>query len=151
MLMTEQEVFNKVVSGLASQGFQPSYTEGKGYCLYRKDQTATCKIRCGIGHLIPDDKYGISLETCSVRDVRIREAAGINHLDEYFSVELQTCHDSVNWVQNPYGIKIPEEKRPQKMRSNLIAFAIKYNLEIPPELAVDASLIKDGGMPAQTP
>lgn len=56
---TLQEVFDFVVTKLMEQGVQS--IDGTS-CKYRKDGTASCPIRCAVGHLIPDEKYDISIE-----------------------------------------------------------------------------------------
>lgn len=49
--MTKQEVFDKVVRGLASQGYQTSMRGGT--CKYRGEGGR----KCALGHLIPDALY----------------------------------------------------------------------------------------------
>lgn len=116
--MTKQEIFNKVASHLLKQNakseiFKESlnktvYAYGgeneylnKTVCAYRGENG--CK--CGIGILIPDEKYNPSLECHTVNNTNVLEALedGIDIYEEEmptFLCRLQEIHDyndTKNW------------------------------------------------------
>jgi hypothetical protein len=73
--MTNQEIFDKVCSGLLAQG-RPSVKLNPGNiieCRYRSDDG--CK--CAAGQLIPDDKYNVELEGRASGHERVLAAMGI--------------------------------------------------------------------------
>lgn len=83
--LTNQQVFDKVVTALRAQDCKSLNDEG--YCVYRgKNDT-----KCAAGHLIPDSLYTISLETFIVPQ--------LDHIfepmieDTKFLRELQRIHD----------------------------------------------------------
>lgn len=123
-----QEQFNTVVKGFASQRFMLSLNPGGG-CMYRYGSR-----RCAIGWLIPDDKYKEDMEGNVIRYIEsIQEAvmsgsrANADNLD--FLCELQNAHDELSWeaTNNP-------EDAPNKLKENLRAVAVRFQLELPEEL-----------------
>lgn len=64
--MNLQEAFSAIVVALHKQGKKSqtrhSQLESELKCMYRENHTAACPIRCGIGHIIPDDKYTPAME-----------------------------------------------------------------------------------------
>lgn len=51
--MNRQEIFDKVFTGLRSQGFERSFNKRSQRCKYRGDNG----MKCAVGHLIPDELY----------------------------------------------------------------------------------------------
>lgn len=97
--MTKQEIFDKVATHLLTQNkksYLPGYnnTSISKACAYRGEDN--CK--CGIGILIPDDKYDPSLESKTVinNDVLLSLEDGIDREDVeiiQFLSHLQCIHD----------------------------------------------------------
>lgn len=84
-----QEHFDAVLAHLRKQGHPTP--DG---CFYRHPTTSD---RCGIGALIPDDKYSRDLEGRSTRHHLVLEAIGATKADEHFYAELQyVLHDSLD-------------------------------------------------------
>ena len=106
-MRTMQEVFDIAVAGILKQG-GPS-VDGEGKCLYRKDGTAECPVRCAIGHVLPDAAYLPKAENWSPRMLRDSVGVGVGvgvGVDTYLALgmedtddncqfleELQDCHD----------------------------------------------------------
>jgi hypothetical protein len=123
----KQELFNRAVAGLAAQGFTRAAQQTTyGMCVYRAESGK----KCAFGHLIPDDKYDATWEGKSPSREMIELVVG-GPIDPWsfetlFFYDLQRAHD------NAYT---PQGDAPEEMKKNLRAFAGKYNLEIPQELA----------------
>lgn len=100
--MDTQQIFNTVYKGLRSQGFQRSFDkspEGSVRCLYRGPRGR----KCAAGHLIPDDKYHVSMENQPCLMSSISTAMGLPHSHQLseknyelalFVRELQRIHDT---------------------------------------------------------
>lgn len=121
--MTNQEIFDKSVAGLASQGFERAYTEGVG-CKYRDYDGR----KCAIGWLIPDDKYNAGLEGCAAstgtpRAAELRASAGLVDVNPDFIRALQRAHD--------------EGRTPKIMREYLIEVARSFKLRLPDVLRLE--------------
>jgi len=92
--MTNQELFDRVVSHLRIQG-TPA-TDEHGACMYRTEDG----LRCAIGCLIPDDRYDPRWEGKASRSVvrgwdqEILSAAGIESQQRELAYALQTAHDT---------------------------------------------------------
>lgn len=54
---TAQEILQFTFEKLLEQGKPSVDPEWPCMCLYREDKTAQCKVRCAIGHLIPNSRY----------------------------------------------------------------------------------------------
>lgn len=109
---TLQEIFDKSVEGLASQGFRQAM-DGDS-CMYRSPDG----LKCAAGWLISDDEYetvveGLAANTVFALTDFSRRATHVN--------DLQQCHD--------YG------KSPELMRSLLRRFARNHRLKLPASLA----------------
>jgi hypothetical protein len=99
--MTDQEVFDKVVTHLIAQGV-PSQSVVEDaevdvpVCLYRGPEGAKCAVGC----LIPDDIYHSDMEgkvvyTLGVHDERISVLLGLGSTSRLKLLErLQGAHDS---------------------------------------------------------
>lgn len=82
---SRQEIFDRVVRGLASQGWQQSI-DGGGCCVY-KDQSGR---RCAAGWLIPK---GHILENTFLSWTRLVEAGRITNGHRVLIENLQSIHD----------------------------------------------------------
>lgn len=92
MYKTNQEVFDAVWNGLASQGFQRSIGY-EGTCLYRGPDG----LKCAVGHLIPDNLYDTDLEGKTVSQLIEAEClVGVfgEEVDTSFLFKLQQAHDT---------------------------------------------------------
>lgn len=110
--MTRQEIFDKVISGLAAQGWKQSTYKnpltGVPSCRYRGDGGT----KCAIGHLIPDDLYRPDLENMVVYSKDVKEVLEKANIfpdnDGYFwafLADLQDAHDSLD-SSTPEGMKL---------------------------------------------
>jgi hypothetical protein len=136
----QQELFNEVYRGLASQGFLQSLAPGSTACRYRGDDGA----KCAAGHLIPDEAYDEFAMECHI----------VSELDYFTSkypqeaIELvrllQTAHDGVEgYVYEPdltcvelfpsaYDyIDGASLMTPELMKRNLGLTAMYYGLTVP--------------------
>lgn len=89
--MTDQEIFDTVVSHLLQQGKPASDGD---YCVYR----TTDGLKCAIGVLIPDDEYIPTMEGCplsdDIPDSEINKWVASNYPNQFeLLVALQTLHD----------------------------------------------------------
>ena len=92
-----QQQFDAALAGVINQG-QFSAAKGidgnylKGECQYRLNGRADDNVRCGVGHLIPDDVYHLDMEGLDVRalndDFGLFPESEVDFLDS-----LQTSHD----------------------------------------------------------
>lgn len=133
--MNIQEIFNKVVKGLASQGFKPSYSRATGKCMYRSHEG----LKCAVGHLISDENYDPSFENKSILSSQVApalEKEGIVtsllsfHNSNPFLCDLQKAHDKI--VEGTCGVML--DSAPLLLKKNLISVASVYGLELPDEL-----------------
>lgn len=90
--MTKSELFNKVVNHLAQQG-RPAYDAHSRSCRYRLSRPCGPDLACGIGGLIPDEKYSPHMEGKLVRYAGVLAAAGIPMELEEMAQALQRAHD----------------------------------------------------------
>lgn len=101
--MTNQELFDKVATHLLKQGRRS--VRANGECAYRgKDG-----LRCAIGVLIPDDKYGRGLEGLSSDAGSVMNAAGLVDENSLLAHVLQWVHDSVEPAEWRERLKIEAE------------------------------------------
>lgn len=109
--MNRQEIFDKAVAGLRSQGFEKSMDHGT--CSYRADDGK----KCAIGWLIKDENYDSTIEGRGANSSEVIEMTRLDPVDEkdeLFLAELQQMHDY--------------SKSPENMRERLHMFAGWYNL-----------------------
>lgn len=135
----KQELFDKIVAGLAGQDFVQS-SRGAPFtwnaCMYRGEGGR----KCAAGHLIPDEKYDPSFEGVNVLNVKVGAALGFTETrdrvfmgrkDQYakdndagdleFILRCQNAHDDaisparmkarLREVGEEYGLSIPEVLR----------------------------------------
>ncbi len=90
-MFTAQEVFDKVVSHLRSQG-GPAVNE-EGTCMYR----APGGKKCAVGCMIPDDVYSKNME-CRLVSSIIDAYSALSDLQDHVVLleELQEIHDQVD-------------------------------------------------------
>jgi len=104
-MITMQETFDFVVGKIREQGCA-SIVEGGSSCLYRGSNGT----KCAAGHVIPDDKYDLIFEGCTVVTKPwdgMRE--GVKKLYEVLKEtghdldllrNLQRCHDDASSFKN---------------------------------------------------
>ena len=84
--MTNQEAFDTIVRHLRNQGRQA--IDGEGACCYRTQDG----LKCAVGCLIPDDKYGTDIEGKSVT-ILPRTSLGLEDVSCSLLEYLQHTHD----------------------------------------------------------
>lgn len=93
--MTNQEVFNKVVTGLRAQG-KPSVvmnTHGSNTCVYRNPDG----LKCAVGMLIPDKQYISYLDNGDISLSEVIEAVpALQDIDSGLLSILQRTHDNAS-------------------------------------------------------
>ncbi|MBY5553747.1 hypothetical protein HFO57_09085 [Rhizobium leguminosarum] len=114
---TRQEIFDAAYLGLAAQGFTQSKSDQFG-CAYR----GAGGTKCGVGHLIPDEKYLYDLEGLSADTPDVSEAAGLSWRTEPLAIDIQGAHD---------GHDIDCTVSPDQMRKRLADVAAKHGLTVP--------------------
>ncbi len=115
--MTKQEIFNKVVRGLAKQEFRRSRIGN--YCAYRSRDGR----KCAAGHLMNDEHYRHEFNQEVVDSHGPREAlkkSGVSEKQLDFVSSLQDAHD--------------DNETPDAMKSALVRAARYYKLKLPPVL-----------------
>lgn len=118
----KQEYFNRMVAGLAGQGFERAFNEKVGSCAYR----APDGKKCAIGQLIPDDKYGADLEG--------PRGPVLERIGALTSEEVDDCDsDGMEFFGDAQGAH-DDGYTPDDMKALLLGVGEKYGLEIPPEL-----------------
>jgi hypothetical protein len=117
-IMTEQQVFNKAVTGVLGQG-EPSITDDESSaCVYRGPRG----LKCAVGFLIKDREYCSQMEEVPVMDVIGMVPSLKKRLRDHVSLldSIQRAHDaaSVNYdflthfcgrvvnVANKYNLKL---------------------------------------------
>ncbi len=90
--MTNQEIFNKVLAHLRTQG-RASTSNTNMSCLYRGPDGDKCAVGC----LIPDDKYDPAMEGRRAEDVLGEWPDALGFPATYYTLELlrylQCAHD----------------------------------------------------------
>ncbi len=77
-MLTIHEIANKVVLGLAGQGWRRSIRNEAFGSLPRCAYRGAEGMKCAVGHVIPDDVYTQSMETAKLWDViRTLDARGV--------------------------------------------------------------------------
>ncbi len=86
--MTNQEIFDKVVTHLRQQGRPAAYADG---CRYRAENELSCAVGC----LISDADYTSDIEGLAVTEIdpRILWNSGIGPDQMDLLTDLQLCHD----------------------------------------------------------
>lgn len=92
---TAQEVFNTVVRGLASQGWQRSEVDENGdgsTCVYR----SPTGLRCAAGWLIPDDEYQSRWDEEAISWFSLERSGLVPSEHVMLITNLQQAHDSAD-------------------------------------------------------
>lgn len=124
---TEQEAFNQMVRGLASQNWQ---TENN-VCKYRQNQEASCPIRCAIGHLIPDDKYEKRWD-----DKVLVAGAILDSLIEKEILSTSISADFLNNAQAAHDYTMDGWHRPAEFQQLAEDFDLDWPEDVPQEGAL---------------
>lgn len=114
MNFDHQQALTRAVTGIVAQGKLAKIDGGE--CLYRSPDG--CK--CGVGHLIPDDRYNKDIEGTGVENIDVwayLDPALGPHPDRTFLRDLQFAHDSADSLD--------------KFLSNARELANSYELEMP--------------------
>lgn len=127
-MITKQEMFNRAVRGLASQGWLPSVDfKQMGGCAYMSDDGTR---RCAWGWVDPDEpllnKYAKSVERA--REDKIGLAAELSDEDLEFAKQLQNAHDQVAWNG------LDEAGTARKMPGMFAVLAQEYGLTWPEDV-----------------
>ena len=88
--MTKQEMFNRAVRGLRSQGWEQAYSNERGSCVYETEDGK----RCAYGWIDPSlgrETIG-SVQTLCYRKIGL--AAELDRIAILFAEELQMAHDT---------------------------------------------------------
>ena len=128
--LTRQEMLNKAYIGVLTYGYSAATSADGLYrvaCKYRLDGTAEGVIRCGVGHLIPDEMYTPELEDMAIDDDPNTDIARLFNPDDLeFLGNLQQIHDdAASMAYN--GEVAPDDRFKRDMRK----LAAKYDLEMP--------------------
>lgn len=115
-VMTKQQMVNKSFKALWKQGELSQSTSSKTgttICRYRRHCKASDKVRCGIGHLIPDllyktyfDKsaHGVAVEQLVQDEGNSSIQKLFGYLNDplvvWFLEDLQNCHDTIGDEDN---------------------------------------------------
>lgn len=121
----------KVIKGLASQGFQQSQLMGSTACAYRgKDN-----LKCAVGHIIPDDHdlirkerrelFGMDVTTylLNMQDISKQDPI-FSPLPVDFWRRLQFTHDDVSSYANQAA----------DMKRSLREFCNEFDIPLSPEI-----------------
>lgn len=113
--LTEQEIYNKAVEGIASQNWERSV--GSEYCRYTIINESGNILHCALGWIDPnlDDDYVVTADAEDFFVEGIREPFDEERAD--FLYFLQDAHDS------------GDSKK--EMVAQLVSVAKRYDLEIP--------------------
>jgi len=121
--MNTKQVFDKIVSGLASQGWQRS-VDGSA-CRYRNSNG----LKCAAGWIIPDELYNRKIEGMS-----FLAAISSNHLDfRWLGLGDHSNNSVVDLVcvcQHAHDMT----NRPEDLVDRLIQIAKSFKLNLPEEL-----------------
>lgn len=130
--MNKQEIFNIIWNGLKSQKFKQS-SDGNGSCLYRNG-----KLKCAIGHLIPDHVYEDSMEGDDLALILNQDSH--NTLRDWWHEEIRPIRfdsrkmvildDTVNLLSDLQNIH-DTTKSPKKMEAMIRDLAKYEGLDIP--------------------
>jgi hypothetical protein len=124
-MLSEQDIFNMVWSHFVINKGAPSVMpEDPGVCAYRGKHGA----KCAIGILLDDSEYSEDFESRDALDIFEALPSRITQMTKpWFMRELQRCHDNAaHEASNDTDFH-------QYIENDLVMFAKKYNLTIPPE------------------
>jgi hypothetical protein len=116
--MTQQQIYDTVVAGLAEQGFKQSrklLSSAPGVsttCAYRGDNG----LKCAAGHIIPDSEYKPGMEGAIAASLDFFKE-NVSQATLKFIDSLQQAHDGGS--------------NPETMKEELCFVGNSYELEIP--------------------
>lgn len=133
--LTRQEMFDKAYIGVLTNGF--SYTMNIDFpdrvnCKYRLNEMASDKIRCGIGHCIPDEMYTHEMENIPISQADdISGFGGLFDRDDLqFLSGVQKAHDDAIAEATTDSVTC-ELTAKKTFLIDMAAIASRYNLDIP--------------------
>ena len=126
--MTRQEMFEKSVRGLASQGYRQSRTvQGAGQpgehvrCAYNGKLDDGTECHCAWGWVDPDIPASYQFNSVSTLYYeKIGVAGTLSGEDRFWALDLQACHDAA--------------VTPDQMVKNLRVLAARFNLQWPDDV-----------------
>lgn len=126
----KQELFDKAVTGLVSQGFEQSWNEDDGMCAYRGEGGK----RCAVGWLISDERYNPNMEGLNAFDI-FTGPLGHRPLIELDAVLSQPLDDEPGAHEEVvrFLLRLQEahdRNNGELMRAALLSFADEYGLEV---------------------
>lgn len=124
--MTNQEAFNKVVTGLRAQG-KPSVVMdiyGGNMCAYRNPNG----LKCAIGMLIPDEQYTSCFEGGLSLSEVIESVPALQGIDSSLLSLLQRTHDNASDNHEVNGFM-------EDLESGFQRVARIYNLTLPAKVS----------------
>lgn len=91
--MTDQELFDKVVLGVAAQGRK---SHRGGQCKFRSTDEGGRVLKCAAGFLIPDEVYTPEMERTGL--IKIASTGGVEFLPNQAQLvsDLMEAHDSAH-------------------------------------------------------
>ena len=124
--LSEQEIFNQAMEGLAGQDWKQSYDTDRGHCMYTLTTPGGTVLHCALGHIDPTLPEGTSPLSYDF----------YGHIDGDVEVDL------VEW-NSGRGEFLKELQKPHdnyegpEMREAYRVFALRYGLELPDVLKLD--------------
>jgi hypothetical protein len=114
--MTPQEIFEKVLEGISSQGYKKSESI-TGRCMYRGPNG----LKCAAGHLIPDEMYNPMMESKGIIYL-INEFKMPNYFcsnseliyklqvwHDFYLDCISNAYDRLKEISEQYNVEIPEK------------------------------------------
>lgn len=71
IMLTNQQIFDKALAGVRTQGVKSKPGPDSGGCCYRGVGAAGAQLCCGVGHLIPDNAYLERFDSQDEPDLRV--------------------------------------------------------------------------------
>lgn len=113
-MKTQQQMFDKMITGLASQGFKQSLDKA-GKCVYRGD----AGMKCALGYLIDDEHFTKDCESVRSSYVAALSKSGISTKTEMsaFLNRSRVIHDE---NENPLDMLFAYKKMASDLRLNIL-------------------------------
>ena len=123
MALNRQKVFDTAFIGAKEQGFGHSLGPANdGTCAYRGKNGRKCLI----GHLIPDDRYTMNLESDGPIDLAVKGIFGTGYGE--VSAEPKEKEEDAGFLR---ALQMVHDYSTFDMKKDLKEFAEKWNLTIP--------------------